>query len=295
MSTTRIADQPRAAALVGQATSGRASLAAVAPRVRRVAPARVSLARVVNSEWIKLRSVRSTVLSLAAAAAAVIALGLILSGVRSGSIGPQELGLQAANDPVATSLGGVNLGQLFVGVLGVILVTAEYSTGSIRCTLTAVPCRLPVLGAKAIVFGAATMVFMAAAVFAAFLGGQAIVGTSGASLGDVSVLRAVVGAAVYLTGVGLLGLATGAILRGTGIAIGALFAMMYAVPGLFPLLPHSWNDTIGPYLPSNAGMAFMSVTRSAGTLAPVAGLAVFAGYVLATFALAAILLKRRDA
>jgi ABC-2 type transport system permease protein len=295
MTTMRIAEQLRAAAPVGQVTSGPGSLAVVAPRVRRVAPARVSLARVINSEWIKLRSVRSTVLSLAAAAAAVIALGLILSGVRSGSIGPQELGLQAGNDPVATSLGGVNLGQLFVGVLGVILVTAEYSTGTIRCTLTAVPWRLPVLGAKAVVFGGATMVFMAAAVFAAFLGGQAIVGTSGASLGDASVLRAVIGAAVYLTGVGLLGLATGAILRGTGIAIGALFAVMYAVPGLFPLLPRTWNDTIGPYLPSNAGMAFMSVSRSAGTLAPLVGLAVFVGYVLAAFAVAAVLLKRRDA
>lgn len=295
MSMTRLADQPRTGTLVGQASAGRRSLAVLAPRGRRVAPARVSLARVINSEWIKLRSVRSTVLSLTAAAGAVIALGLILSGVRSGSVGPQELGLQAGNDPVATSLGGVNLGQLFVGVLGVILVTAEYSTGTIRCTLAAVPRRLPVLTAKAVVFGGATMVFMLAAVFAAFLAGQAMIGTSGASLGGGGVLRAVIGAAVYLTGVGLLGLATGAILRGTGIAIGALFAVMYAVPGLFPLLPHTWNDTIGPYLPSNAGTAVMTVARSAGTLAPMAGLAVFTGYVLAMFAVAAILLKRRDA
>lgn len=295
MSTTRLADQSRSDALVEQATSGRGGLALVAPRGRRVTPARVSLARVINSEWIKLRSVRSTGLSLTAAAGAVIALGLILSGVRSGSVGPQELGLQAGNDPVATSLGGVNLGQLFVGVLGVILMTAEYSTGTIRCTLAAVPQRLPVLAAKAAVFGGATMVFMLPAVFAAFLAGQAMVGTSGASLGDAGVLRAVVGAAVYLTGVGLLGLATGAILRGTGVAIGALFAVMYALPGLFPLLPHTWNDTIGPYLPSNAGTALMTVARSAGTLAPTAGLAVFTGYVLATFAVAAILLKRRDA
>jgi hypothetical protein len=267
----------------------------LAPRVRRFAPARVTFAGVVNSEWVKLRSVRSTVLSLAAAAAAVISLGLLLSGVTSGSIGAEEIGLSPGTDPVSTSLGGVNLGQLVTGVLGVILVTAEYSTGTIRSTLAAVPRRLPVLGAKAVVFGGATMASMLVATFAAFLGGQAMVGTTGASLGDANVLRAVIGAAVYLTGVGLLGLAAGAILRGTAIAIGALFAVMYAVPALFPLLPHAWNNTIGPYLPSNAGMAIMSVSRTAGTLAPAIGVAVFAGYVIATFAAAAILLKRRDA
>jgi ABC-type transport system involved in multi-copper enzyme maturation permease subunit len=174
-------------------------------------------------------------------------------------------------------------------------VTAEYATGTIRCTLAAVPRRLPVLGAKAVVFGAVTMVAMMVATFAAFLGGQAIASTTGASLGDGDVLRAVIGAAVYLTGVGLLGLSAGVILRGTAAAIGALFAAMYAVPALFPLLPDAWNTTIGPYLPSNAGMAVMSVTRTAGTLAPGTGLAVFAGYLLVAFAVAAILLKRRDA
>jgi ABC-2 type transport system permease protein len=266
-----------------------------APRVRRVAATRVTFARVVNSEWIKLRSVRSAVLALVAAGATVIALGLMLSGVKSGSVNAQEIGLQAGTDPVATSLGGVNLGQLVTGILGVLLVTAEYSTGTIRSTLIAVPRRLPVLGAKAVVFGVATAACMLAATFAAFLGGQALAGAAGVSLGHAGALRAVIGAAAYLTGVGLLGLAVGAILRGTATAIGVLFAGMYAIPALFPLLPNSWNDTMGPYLPSNAGMAMMNLTPTSGTLAPLTGLAVFAGYVLAMFAVAAILLRRRDA
>jgi hypothetical protein len=235
------------------------------------------------------------VLSLIAAAGTVIALGLLLSGVKSGSISTEEIGLTPGPDPVATSLGGVNLGQLVVGVLGVIIVTAEYSTGTIRSTLVAVPRRLPVLAGTAVVFGIATTAAMLVATFAAFLGGQALVGAAGASLGQAGVLRAVIGAAVYLTGVGLLGLAAGAILRGTAAAIGVLFAGMYAVPALFPLLPHSWNDTVGPYLPSNAGMALMSTAHTAGTLAPPTGLAVFVGYILAMFAVAAILLRRRDA
>ena len=175
------------------------------------------------------------------------------------------------------------------------LVAGEYSTGMIRSTLAAVPQRLPVLWGKAIVFGGVTLVSMLVAALAAFFGGQAILGTQGVSLFDTGVLRAVVGAAVYLTGVGLLGLALGALLRGTAAAIGALFGGMLVVPGLFPLLPSSWNDTVGPYLPSHAGESFMSVTPSAGMLGPWAGLAVFAGYIVAALAAAAILLKRRDA
>jgi hypothetical protein len=270
---------------------------AAAPAHRRTPQGRVTLARVVNSEWIKLRSVRSTILTLLATIGAVVALGLLFAGVSSGNIGAQTIGLQlgGAGDPVGASLGGVNLGQLVIGVLGVILVTGEYASGVIRSTLAAVPRRLPVLGAKAIVFGGVTLVSMLVAAFAAFLGGQAIIGTGGASLADAGVLRAVVGAGVYLTGVGLLGLAAGAILRGTAAAIAALFTVVLVVPGLFPLLPHSWNNAVGPYLPSNAGTALMSVTRTAGTLGLWTGLAVFAGYVLAALAGAAILLKRRDA
>jgi hypothetical protein len=269
----------------------------VVPPIRRVTRGRVTLSRVVNSEWIKLRSVRSTILTLLATAGAVIALGLLFAGVSAGSIGPQTIGFPTggAGDPVGASLSGVNLGQLIIGVLGVILVTGEYATGMIRSTLAAVPRRLPVLGAKAIVFGGVTLVSMLVAAFAAFLGGQAIIGTGGASLADGNVLRAVIGSAVYLTGIGLLGLAAGAMLRGTASAIAALFTVVLVIPGLFPLLPHGWNNAVGPYLPSNAGTAFMSATHTAGTLGPWTGLAVFAGYLLAALAGAALLLKRRDA
>jgi ABC-2 type transport system permease protein len=266
-------------------------------RARRLPRGRVTLPRVINSEWIKLHSVRSTVLTLLAAAGAVIALGLLFAGVSSGSIGADAIGLGSGEgtDPVAASLGGVDLAQLIVGVLGVTLVTGEYASGLIRSTLATVPRRLPVLWAKSIVLGAATMIVTLMAAFAAFLGGQAVAGASGASLADEGVIRAIVGAAVYLSGVTLLGLAAGAMLRRTAAAIGALFTVMYVIPGLFPLLPHSWNSTVGPYLPSHAGTAFMAVTHHAGTLGPWVGLGVFAGYVVAAFAGAALLLKRRDA
>ncbi|MEV4624986.1 ABC transporter permease [Micromonospora sp. NPDC049523] len=268
-----------------------------APRTRTPRTGRVTLARVIRSEWIKLRSLRSTVVSLLATMGVVIALGLLFAGVVSGRIGGESLGIGAGStgDPVGASLGGVQLGQLVIGVIGVLLVAGEYTTGMIRATLAAVPRRLPVLWGKTIVFGGVTMAAMLVATLAAFFGGQALLGEHGVSLFDSGVLRAVVGGAVYLTGVGLLGLALGALLRATAAAIGALFGAMLVVPGLFPLLPSSWNDAVGPYLPSHAGESFMAVTPAPGMLGPWAGLAVFAGYVVVALAAAAIMLKRRDA
>jgi ABC-type transport system involved in multi-copper enzyme maturation permease subunit len=291
MTVTSLAAQPR--------TVKPADVSSPAPfvRSRRAARGRVTLTRVVNSEWIKFRSVRSTVLTLLSAVGAVVALGLLFSGVHSGVIGAQTIGLQPGSGagPVDVSLGGVNLGQLIIGVLGVTLMTGEYATGMMRPTLAAVPRRLMVLWGKAIVFGGVVVVAMLAATFTAFLGGQTLIGAAGAGLAGPGVLRAVTGAAVYLTGVGLIGLAAGAILRRTAAAIAVLFTVVLVVPGLFPLLPTSWNDTVGPYLPSNAGTAFMTATHAAGSLAPWTGLGAFVGYVIAALALAAILLKRRDA
>ncbi|MFI6761693.1 ABC transporter permease [Micromonospora sp. NPDC050417] len=267
------------------------------PVAHRRRTGRVTLARVIHSEWIKIRSLRSTMVSLFATFGVVVALGLLFAAVASGHVGGESIGLGAGgtSDPVSASLGGVQLAQLVIGVIGVLLVAGEYSTGMIRTTLAAVPKRLPVLWGKTIVFGAVTLALMLVGTLAAFFGGQQIMGTHGVSLFDPGVLRAVIGAAVYLTGVGLLGLTLAALLRGTAAAIAALFGAMLVVPGLFPLLPSSWNDTVGPYLPSHAGESFMSVTPSAGMLGPWAGLAVFAGYLVAALAAAAVMLKRRDA
>jgi len=187
---------------------------------------------------------------------------------------------------------------LVSAALGALTSTGEYATGTIRATLAAVPSRLPVLGAKAVVFAASSFVLMLGAVLAAFLTGQAILSSRGldsVALGDPGVLRAVVGAAVYLSGAGLIGLAVGALLRNTAAAISLVVATLFVVPGLFQLLPASWNDNVAPYLPSNAANAFMSVHATSPTLSVGAGFAVFAGYVLVLLAGAAVALGRRDA
>ena len=187
------------------------------------------------------------------------------------------------------------LAQLAIGVLGVLLISGEYSTGMIRATLAAVPKRLPVLWAKAGVFSVVAAVLMIAASFAAFLGGQALLGSHGTTLAGAGVTRAVVGAGLYLTVVGLLGIALGFIIRNTAGAIATLFGVLLVLPVLGEVLPSTWAKHITPYLPSNAGQAVMSVHQAPGDLAPWTGFAVFCCYAAAAIIAGAVLLRRRDA
>ena len=114
---------------------------------------------------------------------------------------------------------------------------------------------------KAVVFAGVTFGLMLVSAFIAFLGGQAILGDSGASLADPGVVRAVIGSAGYLTGAGLLGLALGALLRSTPAALSTYFGAMFLLSGIAGLLlPESWRDDVGPYLPESAGAAWARST-----------------------------------
>ncbi|WP_182906889.1 ABC transporter permease subunit [Microbispora sp. H13382] len=256
---------------------------------------RVTQGRVMRSEWIKLWSLRSTVYTLVAAVGTMIGAGMLLCAFMAAQAALPGSPHQALFDPAGAGLRGVSLAQLAVGVLGVLLVTAEYSTGMIRATLSAVPRRLPVLWAKAGVFTVVAAVLMIAASFTAFLGGQAVLGERGTTLAADGVARAVAGAGLYLTVVGLLGVGLGFILRNTAGAVAALFGLLLVLPTLGEVLPADWGRRVVPYLPSNAGQVIMSVRPAPGELAPWTGFAIFCGYAAVTIVVAAVLLKRRDA
>jgi ABC-2 type transport system permease protein len=255
---------------------------------------KVTQLRVATSEWIKLRSLRSTVWTLIASVAMTVGIALLLCTIAL-------LNLEAGHglgsvEPASVSLYGVYLAQLTYGVLGVLLATGEYSTGMIRSTLTAVPRRLPVLWAKLGVFAVVALVTSEAALTVSMLAGQAIFSARhvGASLSDPAVLRAMTGAGLYLTVTGLLAVALGFLIRNTAGALAALVGILLVLPGLWSVLP-SWAGHITPYLPSNAGQAIMQLHSSAGTLAPWTGLALYAGYAALAAAAAAVVLSRRDA
>jgi ABC-2 type transport system permease protein len=255
----------------------------------------VTPARVLNSEWIKMRSLRSTALTLLTAFALMVAVGWIVGWATNGHWTEMSPADQAWFSPIDATLAGYNLAQLAIGVLGVLLVTGEYATGMIRATFGAVPQRIPVLWAKAFLYAGVTFALMLAAGLVAFLGGQQLLGTHGTTLSADGALRAIVGVAGYLALIGVFSVALGFLIRSTAGGVATLFALLLVLPTLGQLLPSSWREHSLPYLPSNAGATMFSAHTEAGSLSATTSLLVLLGWVAAALAGAALVLKRRDA
>jgi ABC-type transport system involved in multi-copper enzyme maturation permease subunit len=280
---------------------------------------RVTQLRTVNSEWIKFRSLRSTWWSIGIALLISVGLGILFSDLRGNDIATHG-GFES--DPTALSLRGFYLAQLAVGVLGVLSVTGEYSTGMIRATLSAVPTRVPVWVAKIAVFAGVIFLITLVAAFVAFLGGQAVLGSYhvhgtfitgprggvvftggpaatfhslGVSLSHPGSVRAIFGAALYMVGVGLLGMGCGFIVRNAGGAIAALFGLLLVLPLLAQALPSSEQQHVTKFLPLLAGTAGMNTQHGTDQLSPWAGLGVFALYVVVALGVGLLVLRRRDA
>jgi len=259
-------------------------------------PQRVTQARVLRSEWTKLRTQPSVRWALLSAVILVIGFGVGYSLLRAAR--PPRGAAAAAFDPASVSLAGVQLAQIAAGVLGVLLITSEYATGLIRATFTAVPRRLPVLWGKAATLAAATAAVTLPAAVAAFAAGQAILGRHhlAVPLSHPGAARAVLGSALYLAVAALLGLALGALLRSTAGGISALFALLFAVPIAAGFLPGPWPADIGKFLPATAGQAITTASPDpASSLPPWTGFGLFCAYAAALLGLAAIRMRRGDA
>jgi ABC-type transport system involved in multi-copper enzyme maturation permease subunit len=251
-----------------------------------------------RSEWIKFRSVRSGPLALVATALTVVAGAWLLGAGNRGSYLAASPAGQAAFDPVFTVLQAIELAQLFVGVLGVLTVTGEFSSGLIRGTFVATPQRGQVLTMRALVFAAVTAACCTAMSFAAFFLGQAALSPAKhVAIGDPGVLAAVFGGGLYLTLVGLLGLFIGVLVRRTPAALAVLFGLLVVLPILFVnIIPGKLTQNLGEYLPGQAGeQAFHLLHGGVHTLGQWPGLGVLAGYVAAAAVAAFALIVRRDA
>jgi ABC-2 type transport system permease protein len=273
------------------------SLASIQRLPRSAHTGRVTQLRVVVSEWTKLRSLRSTMWSLFAAVLLTIAFPVLFAAVTSSHWGTMSASERADRHPLDIALAGVNVSQLAIAVLGVLVITGEYSTGMIRASFAAVPKRLPVLWAKTIVFGVVSFLLMLPPVLIAFFASQAILSRHHLlqiSFSHGGVARSVIGGAVYLMLVGIFALGIGAIVRNTAGGIATFAAIFFVIPPLMNILPRSWNDAITQYLPSEAGHQIFSLTHDAHSLSPLPGGLLFVGYCAVTLAIAAVLLVRRD-
>ena len=271
------------------------------------------------AEWTKIRSVRSTVWTLIIFV--VVSLGLTalftwltLNALNNGRSG--QAASSIVTDPVNFILGtGLGLGQLAICVLGVLVITSEYSTGAIRSSLLAVPRRYPVMLAKGLVFAALVIVVGEIVAFASFFIGQALVNghvvtlhgvqaghavsvnhTITVALSQPGVTRAVVGSGLYLTVLGLFALAIGGLIRHTAGAITAVIGMVLVIFPLAGLLPDSWGAHVHAYLPTVAGQLITADKPTGGQLlSPWQGFGVFCAWTVLLLAGAIVLLQRRDA
>lgn len=251
----------------------------------------VAQARVIASEWVKFRSLRSSLWMLTAAVVGMIVIGLIVAfNTRDATAG-----IQADDLTASATLQGYYLAMYLIGALGVLFVSSEYGTGMIRATLTAVPRRLPVLWAKAVVLLAVGLVTMVPASFAAFLASQALIShyRPAYSLSDPGVLRVVVGTGVFLALLGLLGSALGWIIRSTAGAMVTFFGLTVALPALLTLFGTA-GRSVAQYSPLFAGSSFITAVQAPTSLAPWTGLLVLIGWVAAATTVGIWRLVRHD-
>lgn len=265
------------------------------------ATGRAGLVGALRSEFTKLRSVRSTYWTLLLLVVVSVGIGAAISAGVAGSWSTMSPADKLTFDATQVSLFAFfQLGQLVIAVIGALAITAEYSTGMIRTSLTAQPRRGVVYAAKAIVFTGVALVVSLVTSFIAFFLGQALLSSTGvsATLSDPHVLRAIIGSALFVTLVGLIAFAVGAIIRHTAGAITIVIAAMFVIPIIVQLLPHTWREDMVRFMPDSAGRV-ISVTVSGNTFPhlwsawPQFG--VTAVYAAVLLGVGAYLFRKRDA
>jgi len=249
------------------------------------------------AEWIKLRSVRSTYLTLAAAAVAAVAVGYLVTHSDVTHWATMTAQAKAAFDPVSDSFSGLGLAQLAFGTLGVLVISSEYATGLIRTTFTAVPRRRAVLAAKATIAGAVSLVAGEAIAFATFFTGQQAlsVGHLQVTLAHPGALRGVLAAGFYLAVMAWAGLGLGTLIRHTAGAITTMTAVVFLLPQIIHALPAPWNVQAGKYTLNLAAQQMIAQHPAPGYFGAGPSFLIVAAYAAAALAAAAILITRRDA
>jgi hypothetical protein len=259
------------------------------------APARAR--DVLASEWIKLRSVRSTYLVLLFAAAAAVGLGYLVAHANATHWSTMTAAARAAFDPVDQSYIGLGLAELAFGALGVLAISSEYTTGLIRTTFAAVPRRRAVIAAKAAVVGAVTVLAGELIAFATFFAGQWALSAQhlNVTLAHPGALRGVLAAGFYLAVMAWVGLGLSAVIRHTAGAITAMVGVVFLLPQVIHALPAPWDTRIGRLTLDGAGQQMIAQHPHAGYFSAGPSFLIVAAYAVAAIAAAAFVITRRDA
>ncbi|WP_172386842.1 ABC transporter permease [Streptomyces sp. MNP-20] len=249
---------------------------------------RVTPARILRSEWHKLWTLRTTWITVLAASALVLAVGITMGSTYDGD--------DSEVDTIVFTLFGTQLSQICLAVLGILVTAGEYSTGMIRASLTAVPRRRPVLWSKAAVFTAVAFTLSFVTNVITFLTAQIWLADTDKklTLTDSGVLGALTGNAAGVTLLSLIALGLGALLRSVPGGIGAFVGSVLVLPEIVGTLPFGGVDAVVRCFPAQAASSLGSLTRADDTIAPGPALFTLALWALAALTAASYLLKRRD-
>jgi len=275
-------------------------------------PYRLTFAHILRSEWIKFWTLRSTIWTLASTVVVMAGISFLAvfftARAADNQVGRNNGGPDMGSilhDP-SIVLGGTGMAQLAIAVLGVLVITGEYSTGMIRSTLTAVPRRLSALWAKALVL---TVVAAVTAVVSIAVSWAVTLPTLRANhaaldLGDSETQRILLGGVLYIVGIALLSFAIGALLRHSAAALATVLGLLLVVENVFRSIPAAFFRNVSPFLPSTAGQQItatqatidsMRESSTATVLGAWQGYGVMMLWVVVLLAAGAVLLRRRDA
>lgn len=255
----------------------------------------VNFWRVVRSEFIKFRSLRTTWILLGSTVvvmvglAALFALGVVQSAGTENPIPPQFV------KTIATS-GGIGFAMLIIASFGAVFIAGEYATGMIRSTMTAVPGRISPLVAKAVIMAIAAFLVGIVSAFIAFFVAQPILATQDMdfSLSTDGVIGSIFGGGLFLAIIAVLGLSIGALLRNTPASVVTVIGLLFVVSIIVELIPLDFFDDLLPYLPDQAGSQMTMIDTQGDTLNQWQGGLVCLAWAVVAHIAALILVKTRD-
>ncbi|MEU5051917.1 ABC transporter permease subunit [Streptomyces sp. NPDC021096] len=246
-------------------------------------------------EWTKIRTLRSTLWSLAVYFLISVSFAFLAGHFLRGSYKDMSAENKADFDPVAAGFHGLRLGMVVLVVFGVLAVSSEYSTGTIRSSLTAVPRRGVFYGAKLLTGAATALVTSVVVVGVSFFTTQlAMGGPQSASLSDDGVLRALAGGVLYTTLICVFSMGLASVLRSSALTIGILVPLFFMVSAILNSIPGV--QKAAQFLPDVAGGLILQSGRPEGTvLTAWTGMAVLVAWTAASVTAGYLAMRRRDA
>jgi ABC-2 type transport system permease protein len=261
-------------------------------------PGRYSLLDLVKSEWTKIRTVRSTMWTIGVTILLGIGIGALVCAVTRSHWSSMNLESRLTFDAPAQSLVGLFLAQFSVGILGVLVISAEYSTGTIRATFSSAPKRSRVFAAKVVVFGLLAFAVAEFTSFVAFFLGQFLLSAPAthASLSSPGAFRAVFGGGLYICVLGLMAMGLATIIRHTAGAISAFVGILLIVPIITAALPNQLSQDVRKFMPDRIGVDMLTTKgENFGTFSPWVGMLILCLYAVVLLLIGNSLLQRRDA